>query len=159
MQSTCKLLVPSIISVMYLTSFNSGWASKNSNNVGSRSVSTALYNSELQNTVALQNMSTDYFRLKCLFNLEVSPQRISIAKMTNLSTNVEMASLLPLMSWPLYYSYSPRSTMSPRIGSVTRNGTQWLLRYLPISCVCHLFSIVVSFVEWWSYTNAEFIGA
>lgn len=35
-----------LLSYPYCHSINVGWASKNSNNVGSRSVSTALYNSE-----------------------------------------------------------------------------------------------------------------
>jgi hypothetical protein len=50
MQSTCKFESGQYFLCIHLSSFCSlsfsGWASKNSNNVGSRSVSTALYNSK-----------------------------------------------------------------------------------------------------------------
>jgi hypothetical protein len=44
--SVCTLLHRAL-----LTLWDSGWASKNSNNVGSRSVSTALYNSKHRETL------------------------------------------------------------------------------------------------------------
>lgn len=110
------VLVTTLLSYPYCHAINVGWASKNSNNVGSRSVSTALYNSKLplplQYMTYIAPRTIPLTHLKCVSNSAPSSPQTSTATRINHSTTTATAFLWESTSSPSSSSSSQRPTTS-----------------------------------------------